>query len=183
MFIIKKFSITIDNYICLIIWAYYLNLLLKIVRWSHLTAFSMAYLILFFYFLKCDYADWNSWCCKWHQQSITRYIFQFRNNNCHLIDHSFLLYFNTEHEVSLILNLYLNGYSIGKPSEVCLYRKNMMKLGVELTVLVWYYPDLIQYCQIDNCQTLLQDVKPLHPYDRASETLFSVCMIALKSVL
>ncbi|XP_074563960.1 protein PHYTOCHROME-DEPENDENT LATE-FLOWERING-like [Curcuma longa] len=48
-----------------------------------------------------------------------------------------------EHEVSFILNLYLNGYSIGKPSE------------------------------IENCQTQLQDVKPLHPYDRASETLFS----------
>ncbi|XP_042439680.1 protein PHYTOCHROME-DEPENDENT LATE-FLOWERING [Zingiber officinale] len=48
-----------------------------------------------------------------------------------------------EHEVSFILNLYQDGYSIGKPTE------------------------------IENCQTLLQDAKSLHPYDRASETLFS----------
>lgn len=33
----------------------------------------------------------------------------------------FLLYFNSlaEHEVSFILNLCLDGYSIGKPTEVC----------------------------------------------------------------
>ncbi|KAJ8490894.1 hypothetical protein OPV22_012615 [Ensete ventricosum] len=48
-----------------------------------------------------------------------------------------------EHEVSFTLNLYPKGYSIGKPTE------------------------------IENCQTLIQDVKPLHPYDKASETLFS----------
>ncbi|URE37867.1 Spt20 family [Musa troglodytarum] len=48
-----------------------------------------------------------------------------------------------EHEVSFTLNLYPKGYSIGKPTE------------------------------IEDCQTLLQDVKPLHPYDKASKTLFS----------
>ncbi|XP_009382963.2 protein PHYTOCHROME-DEPENDENT LATE-FLOWERING [Musa acuminata AAA Group] len=48
-----------------------------------------------------------------------------------------------EHEVSFTLNLFPKGYSIGKPTEV------------------------------ENGQTLLQDVKSLHPYDRASESLFS----------
>ncbi|KAK0598768.1 hypothetical protein LWI29_037829 [Acer saccharum] len=52
---------------------------------------------------------------------------------------------SAEHEVSFTLNLYTDGYSIGKPSE-----KEAVRLGP------------------------LQDVaKSLHPYDRASETLFS----------
>ncbi|WOL02656.1 hypothetical protein Cni_G11375 [Canna indica] len=48
-----------------------------------------------------------------------------------------------EHEVSFSLNLYPKGYSIGKPTE------------------------------IENSQSLLQDAKSLHRYDRASDTLFS----------
>nr|CAD1838048.1 unnamed protein product [Ananas comosus var. bracteatus] len=46
-------------------------------------------------------------------------------------------------EVSFTLNLYEKGYLIGKPSE------------------------------LDNSQPSLQDAKSLHPYDRASESLFS----------
>ncbi|XP_008800456.2 protein PHYTOCHROME-DEPENDENT LATE-FLOWERING-like isoform X1 [Phoenix dactylifera] len=53
-----------------------------------------------------------------------------------------------EREVSFTLNLYQKGYIIGKPSET-------------------------ETCQMDNFQPLLQDAKSLHPYDRASETLFS----------
>ncbi|XP_072977572.1 protein PHYTOCHROME-DEPENDENT LATE-FLOWERING [Typha angustifolia] len=48
-----------------------------------------------------------------------------------------------EHEVSFTLSLYQKGYLIGKPTE------------------------------LDNSQPLLQDAKSLHPYDRASETMFS----------
>ncbi|KAI0507372.1 hypothetical protein KFK09_013495 [Dendrobium nobile] len=49
----------------------------------------------------------------------------------------------SEHDVSFTLNLLPNGYFVGKPSEV------------------------------GNFQPLLQDVKSLHPYDRASKPLFS----------
>ncbi|XP_008782992.2 protein PHYTOCHROME-DEPENDENT LATE-FLOWERING-like isoform X1 [Phoenix dactylifera] len=53
-----------------------------------------------------------------------------------------------EHEVSFTLNLYQKGYIIGKPNEA-------------------------ETCQTETFQPLLQDFKSLHPYDRASETLFS----------
>lgn len=93
--------------------------------------------------------------------------------------------FVTEHEVSFTLNLFQKGYFIGKPSEVLFtfflnLRVIFSLVGglildkIEDFFFLKYVLTFHKKFQTENPQPMLQDMKSLHPYDRASESLFSV---------
>jgi hypothetical protein len=80
-----------------------------------------------------------------------------------------------EHEVSFTFSLYDRGYLISKSPAVSSLSSNFYSWHCICgTCFIWHI------CfQMDPSQTSVQDGKTLHPYDKASEKLFSVSILSL----
>lgn len=99
-------------------------------------------------------------------------------------------FFSADPEVSFSLSLFPGGFTIGKPSEVSNLKQwkliSSHNMAVTNTVVLLFslmlsFPSTIGTIHRNACMQLFSSIpKQLHPYDRASETLFCVsCLFPL----
>jgi len=127
---------------------------------------------------------------RYFEQLKIFYLYQFLYLHCFMLCTQHCI---ADHEVSFTFSLYERGYLISKSASVSFSSGNLCSEFQLLFLLALVFLELERkafnyeytadikyiYVQMDPSQTSIQDGKTLHPYDRASEKLFSVSMVSL----